>query len=152
MAGIARGTRSAGPPRVGGTSPTRAERARAGQALLELALIAGTLLILLVGLIQLTLYLHAQNVVRGACQEGARVASAGPEDRLAAGVARADDLIAAGLGRSARGVTVRGSADADTVTIAASGSLPLILPWVGGGTLPLSARAVYQKERFHVAP
>ncbi len=151
MAGIARGTRSAGPPRSGEPS-ARGGRAWAGQALLELALIAGTLLILLVGLIQLTLYLHAQNVVRGACQEGARVASAGPEDRLAAGVARADALIAAGLGRSGRGVTVRGSADADTVTIAATGSLPLILPWVGGGTLPLSTRVVYQKERFHVAP
>lgn len=125
---------------------------RAGQALLELALLAATLLTLMVGLVQLTIYLHAQGVVRGACQEGARVASAGPEDRLADGVAYALDLVRAGLGRSASGVAVTGAADADTVTLEASGSLPLLLPGRGGWSLPLKARVVYQKERFHVAP
>ena len=145
--------RAPGTARAGDTGPpARGERAHAGQALLELALVSATLLTLMVGLIQLTLYLHAQNVVRGACQEGARVASAGPEDRLADGVAYATDLVRAGLGRSASGVAVTGAADADTVTIEATGSLPLLLPGRGGWSLPLSARVVYQKERFRVAP
>lgn len=130
----------------------RARGARPGQALLELALISALLLTLMVGLVQLALYLHAQNVVKGACQEGARVASAGPEDRLADGVAYANDLVRTGLGPSASRVTVAGAADAETVTVEASGSVPLILPWFGDGSLPLSARVVVQKERFHVAP
>ena len=147
------GYRAPGTSRAGGdVPPARDGRAHAGQALLELALVSATLLTLMVGLIQLTIYLHAQNVVRGACQEGARVASAGPEDRLADGVAYAVDLVRAGLGRSASGVTVTGSADADTVTLEATGSLPLLLPGRDGWSLPLSARVVYQKERFRVAP
>ena len=128
--------RAAGLPGAGGgVPPAPGGRARAGQALLELALLAATLLTLMVGLVQLTLYLHAQGVVRGACQEGARVASAGPEDRLADGVAYAVDLVAAGLGRSAAGVTVTGTADADILQ----------------RPVPV-ARVVYQKERFRVAP
>lgn len=145
--------RSPSPPSGSYTNPpSRGGRAGAGQALVELALLAATLLTLMVGLVQLTLYLHAQGVVRGACQEGARVASAGPEDRLADGVAYAVDLVGAGLGRSASRVVVTGAADADTVTLEARGSLPLLLPGRGGWSLPLSARAVYQKERFRVAP
>ena len=144
---------ASGTPRAGDTGPpARGGRALPGQALLEMALVSATLLTLMVGLIQLTIYLHAQGVVRGACQEGARVASAGPEDRLADGVAYAVDLVDAGLGRSASRVTVSGTADADTVTIEAMGSLPLLLPGRVGWSLPLAARAVYQKERFRVAP
>ena len=138
--------------RIRAAGAPRARGARPGQALLELALISAVLLTLMVGLVQLTLYLHAQNVVRGACQEGARVASAGPEDRLADGVAYASDLVRAGLGPSASRVAVAGAADAETVTVEAAGSLPLILPWFGDRSLPLSARVVVQKERFHVAP
>lgn len=125
--------------------------ARPGQALVELALIAAVLLTLMVGLVQVTLSLHAQGVVRGACQEGARVASGGPEDRLADGVAYAEDLVRAGLGPSASRVAVTGSTDGETVTLEASGSLPVILPWFGGRSLPLSARVVIEKERFRVA-
>ena len=147
------GRRSPRPPCAGRLlSPARGGPAVPGQALVELALLAATLLTLMVGLVQLTLYLHAQGVVRGACQEGARIASAGPDDRLADGVAYAIDLVGAGLGRSASHVVVTGAADADTVTLEATGSLPLLLVGRGGWSLPLSARAVYQKERFHVAP
>jgi Flp pilus assembly protein TadG len=125
--------------------------ARPGQALVELALVSAVVLTLMVGLVQVTLYLHAQGVVNGACQEGARVASAGPEDRLADGVAYADDLVRAGLGPSAARVAVTGSTDGATVTLEASGSLPMILPWFGDRLLPLSARVVVEKERFRVA-
>ena len=123
-----------------------------GQGLVEYALALPVFLIVAVGLVQCALFLHAQSVVLGACQEGARVASAGPEDRLAAGVATADSLVRSGLGPSAAAVTITANQDGDAVTFTATGSLRLIIPWVGEPTLPLSARVVNQKERFHVAP
>src|ERR687883_99490 len=88
-----------GPARrlTGRPGPAAGGRGRhRGQGLVEYALALPVFLIVAVGLVQCALFLHAQSVVLGACQEGARVASAGPEDRLAAGVATADSPVRSG--------------------------------------------------------
>ena len=129
-----------------GTRP--AER---GQAMVEAAVVLPLLLLVAIGLVQFALFVHAQGVVTGAVQDGARVAAA--EGRTAAdGVAHAQALLGAGLGRSARDVTVRGSEGGETVALEADGRLRTIVPWVADATLPLGARAVVSKERFRAGP
>lgn len=137
------------------TSLARRARALArgerGQALVETAIAFPLLLIVALGLVQFALFYHAQNVVTGAVQEGARVAAA--EDRtLADGVAHAEALLRAGLGRNAGDIAVRGIDGGDAVAIEARGRLRTIIPWVADATLPLWARAVISKEAFRVGP
>jgi len=121
----------------------------AGQALVEGALAFVLLTVIALVLVQFALFVHAQNVVTGAVQDGARVASA-QGDTLAAGVEHARVLVRAGLGADAATVNVTGSTDGETVTLEARGSLRLIVPWVGDARVPLHARAVAQKEAFRV--
>jgi Flp pilus assembly protein TadG len=117
--------------------------------MVEAAVAFPVLLIVAIGLVQFALYYHAQNVVTGAVQDGARVAAA--EDRTVAdGVAHAQALLRAGLGQSAGAVAVRGSDGGDAVE--AQGRLRTIIPWVADASLPLGARAVVSKERFRVGP
>ena len=131
----------------------RARRLRAhgeeGQTLLETAIAFPVLLLVALALVQFALYYHAESVVTGATQDGARVAAA-EDSGIAAGVAHTQALLQAGLGRSATGVAVQGVDGGDTVEIETQGSLKLIIPWVGGGSLPLRARSVMSKERFRV--
>jgi Flp pilus assembly protein TadG len=129
----------------------RAVRAERGQALVEAALTFPLLLLVAIGLVQFALFVHAQGVVTGAVQDGARVAAA--EGRtVGEGVAHAEALLDAGLGRSARDVTVRGSEGGGTVALEAQGRLRAIVPWVADATLPLGARAVVSKEGFRAGP
>ncbi len=122
-----------------------------GQALVETAIAFPVLIAVAVGLIQLAIYYHSQNVVTGAVQEGTRVAAS--EDRTVAdGVARTQALLQAGLGPSAGNVTVQGIDGGDAVAVEARGQLRTIIPWVADATLPLQARAVATKERFHAGP
>jgi hypothetical protein len=98
-------------------------------------------------LVQFALFTHAQNVVLGAAQEGARVAAAA--DRTAEdGAAATVRLLQAGLGRSAAGVSVQAVDGGDVVAVEAIGRLRVIIPWAADATLPLHARAVVAKERF----
>jgi Flp pilus assembly protein TadG len=120
-----------------------------GQALVEGALAFVLLALVALALVQFALFVHAQNVVTGAVQDGARVASA-HDGSLDRGVAHARALVDAGLGAEAAAVTVTGSADGGSVTVEARGSLRLIIPWVGDARVPLRARAVSQKEVFRV--
>ena len=117
--------------------------------LVEGALAFVLLTVIALVLVQFALFVHAQNVVTGAVQDGARVASA-QGATLTAGVEHARVLVRAGLGADAASVAVTGSTDGDTVTVEARGSLRLIVPWVGEASVPLHARAVAQKEAFHV--
>jgi Flp pilus assembly protein TadG len=105
------------------------------------------LLLVAVGLVQFALYLHAEHVVTGAVQDGARVAA---EDgaTLADGVRRAQDLLTAGLGPTARDVRVQATDGGDTVLLEASGQMRLVIPWVGDNSVPLRARSLVSKERF----
>ncbi|CCF85420.1 TadE family protein [Nitrolancea hollandica] len=120
-----------------------------GNALVETALAFPILLMVALGLIQFAIFVHAQLVVTGAAQDGARIAAA--EDRgLAEGLTHTQSLLQAGLGEHAKGVTAWGSADDDMVAIEAEGRLPTIIPWVVKTSLPLHARSVVSKERFRV--
>lgn len=122
-----------------------------GQSMLEAAITLPLLVMTALGLVQFALFVHAQSVVTGAVQDGARVAAS--EDRsLADGVARARVLLDAGLGSSVGDIAVSGNEGSDAVTIEARARLRLIIPWVADATLPLGARAVVSKERFRAGP
>ncbi|MGE3511392.1 MAG: TadE family protein [Vicinamibacterales bacterium] len=122
-----------------------------GQGLVEAAITFPLLLLAAIGLVQFALLAHAQTVVTGAVQDGARVAAS--EDRsLADGVSHARALLEAGLGRSVEDVALSGTDRADAVTVEARGRLRLIIPWVADATLPLAARSVVSKERFRAGP
>lgn len=123
--------------------------ARRGQSLVEAAIAFPLLLLAALGLIQFALYVHAQHVVTGAVQDGARAASAA-DGTPRRGHDRARRLIDAGLGRDAADVAVTASGDGGAVVVEARGDLRPIIPWPGVGGLPLRARAVSQKEAFRV--
>ena len=133
-------------------APSRGGRRRdgeAGQALAEVAVAFPLLLIVAVALVQFALFHHAQSVVTGAVQDGARVAAS--EDRTVAdGVAHAQALLQAGLGRTAGDVALEGIDGGDAIALEARGKLHTIVPWVADATLPLGARAVMSKEKFRV--
>jgi Flp pilus assembly protein TadG len=119
--------------------------------MIEFALAFPLLVLVALALVQLALYVHAENVVIGAAQDGARVAA--EVDRgIPDGLATSRTLLQAGLGAEGSAVNVQGADNGSTVTITASGSLPVILPLVGGVSLPLHARATMSKEQFVVAP
>ena len=124
---------------------------RRGQALLEAAVALPLLLLVALGLVQFALFVHAQHVVTGAVQDGARVAAA-YDGSVGRGVAHARDVLRAGLGRQADEVTVTGSGGGGVVRIEARGTLRLIIPWAADAGLPLRARAISNKEAFHVGP
>lgn len=128
-----------------------ARRSERGQAMVEAAVAFPLLLMVTIGLIQFALFYHAQNVVTGAVQDGARVA-AGEDRNLADGVAHAQAVLRAGLGPSASEVAVQGIDGGDAIAIEAQGRLRTIIPWVADATLPLWARSVVSKERFRVGP
>ena len=122
---------------------------RPGQALVEGAIAFALLTMVALALVQFALFVHAQNVVTGAVQDGAR-AAAGQGSTPERGVERARALIRAGLGTEADDVEVSGAASSDTVVIQARGSLRLLIPWVGDARVPLRARALARKEAFRV--
>jgi Flp pilus assembly protein TadG len=126
-------------------------RGENGQALVETALAFPILLIVALVLVQFALFYQAEGVMTGAVQDGARVAAA-EDGSLADGVVHTQDLLQAGLGRSAGQVAVQGSDGGSTVTVQAHGHLQLIVPWIGGTSLPLQARSTISKERFRVGP
>lgn len=124
---------------------------RRGQALVEAAVAFPVLLLAAIGLVQFALFYHAQNVVIGSVQDGARVAAA--EDRtVAEGTAHAQALLRAGLGPSVGRVAVQGGENGDAVVVEARGELRTFIPWVADVTLPLGARSVVAKERFYAGP
>lgn len=120
-----------------------------GQSLVEAAVVFPLLLMAALGLVQFALFAHAEHVVTGAVQDGARFAAA--EDRtLADGLSRTSSLLRAGLGRQADAISVGGSEGSEAVAIQAQGQLPLVIPWFRAASLPVRARSVVSKERFRV--
>lgn len=115
------------------------------QALVEFALVAPLLVGLSLGILQVMLYVHANDVVTSSVQEGARLAA---EDgrRLDEGYARTRVMLVAGLGDSLEAVTVDGSMDADSVRVRVDAGLLPILPL--GTRLPVHAEAWVARERF----
>ena len=122
-----------------------------GQALVEAAITFPLLLMTAIGLVQFAIFVHAQTVITGAVQDGARVAAS--EDRsVSDGVSHTRALLEDGLGRSVTDISVRGSDGADTVAVEAKGRLRLVIPWSVDAALPLGARATVSKERFRAGP
>ena len=131
-------------PSTPSTAPAALER---GDALVEAAITLPILLMVALAIVQFSLYAHASHVVVAAAQEGARAAAA-EGGSLEEGVAYAQDLLRAGLGQRAEGIGLRGTDDGQSVTLSATGHLPMVIPWVADGGLPLSATAAVAKERF----
>lgn len=96
-------------------------------------------------MLQVALYTYGWSVTRGAALAGVRQASV-LDGSLAQGEAQAGRLLRLGLGAYAGGFTVTGAATATTVTVEVQGGLPLLVPWVGQGTLPLHAAASRARE------
>jgi Flp pilus assembly protein TadG len=126
-------------------------RSASGEAIAEAALVFPLLIMVALGLIQFTLFVHAENVVTGAVQDGARV-GAESDRSVGDGLSDTQAILQAGLGPTASRIAVQGSDDGEVVTIAASGGLPTIIPWVATVTLPLHAQATVSKERFRAGP
>ena len=122
-----------------------------GQALVEAALAFPLLLMAALGLVQFALFAHAQHVVTGAAQDGARVAAA-EDGTVEDGVAHAQAIVRAGLGRTTEEVTVQGTDGGNSVVVEVRGRLRLIIPWVTDATLPLEARSTIAKEGFRAGP
>jgi Flp pilus assembly protein TadG len=122
-------------------------RRREGQALVECALVLPLLVTLALGLVQITLYIHARDVLVAAAQEGARLAA---EDgrRLEDGYVRTHALVRAGLGEAVQPVEPRGRVDADVVEMRIDSALRPILPLPIDGGLPINVRASVSRERF----
>ncbi len=134
--------------RAGGDStPCRRPRAMAGTSTLEFAIALPLLLAVLMGIVQVALLRHAQNVLLASVQEGARVAAA--EGRpVRDGVAHARSILRSGMGDAGSRVRVSGSASGSEVAIMASGPYRLIIPWTNNSTVTLRARASMSRERF----
>lgn len=122
---------------------------RRGQAMVEVAVAFPLLVLVALALVQFALYVHAENVVLGAVQDGARVA-ANSDRNVSDGIADTRTILRAGLGAMASSIGVQGSDDGQDVTISATGGLPMILPGVASVRLPLKARASMSKETFVV--
>jgi hypothetical protein len=122
-------------------------RAAASQALVEFALVLPLLVVLSLGAVQVVLYAHARDVLISSVQEGARLAA---EDGrlLDDGYARAQTLLASGLGTSLDGLRLEASLDDDVVALQADASLRPILPLLLASGLPLHAEAWVIRERF----
>ena len=126
----------------------RSPRRRApAQSLVEVALAFPLLILSGAGVIQFSLWMHAEGVVTAAMQDGARVASS-ETGTLAGGQAVAAALLRDGLGPSAPLVSVVPTEDATAVRFEATGDLPAIFPWGPVTTIPLHATALMARDRF----
>jgi hypothetical protein len=117
------------------------------QALVESALVFPLVITLSLGVLQVVLYSHARDVLITAVQEGARLAAEdgrAPEE----GIARAQSLAFAGLGRSVEPLSLHAFADDQVVTVEVDAALRPILPLPGVTGLPLHAVGRVARERF----
>jgi hypothetical protein len=128
----------------------RCKRRRAAQALVESALVLPLVIMLSLGVLQVVLYTHAHDVLTSAVQEGARLAA---EDGrgLDEGYARAEALVAAGLGSSVEPVHLDGSMDSDIVALRVDANLRPILPLPLVQSLPIHAEGHVAREHFRPA-
>lgn len=119
--------------------------------MVEFALVLPLLLLILLGVVQFGLVHHAQNVASTAAQEGARLGAAEGGDASIA-EQRTLDVLRAGLGVTGEGFDVAASESDESMTVTASGGYPLIIPWLGGGTIAIDAAAEMRKEGFRSEP
>ena len=119
-----------------------------GSAVVEFALVSVVLLLLLLGVLQLAVYLYVRNIVAASAAEGARYAANADVD-AEQGAARAEEILRRGAGRSvADRVTCVGRAELGDgglrlAGVECAGMLPVFFAPIGD-PLPLhvTARAV----------
>jgi Flp pilus assembly protein TadG len=121
-----------------------------GTVSLELALVAPTLMLLALGVLQFGLWYHAQEVVQGAALEGARVAAT-EDENAAAGQARAMEVLREGLGTAATEEAASASVGPDVARVRVTARLPGLLPIPGLSSFLLSSEASAFRERFRPA-
>lgn len=121
-----------------------------GTATLELAIVAPTLMLLVLGIVQFGLWYHAEHVARTAAIEAARVAAA--EDGTQADAqSRASEVLSAGLGKAAEEPSVNVAIGSDTVRAQVTARLRGLLPIPGLSSFVLRADATAYRERFRPA-
>jgi hypothetical protein len=128
-------------------------------ALVEFALAWPLALILVFACVQLAIWGAEEHAARSASLAGARAGAAsdaGPATATAVALAAlAPTLVAVkasawcpGAAPTAAEVWVCSRAQANSVSVEISGSVPALVPLVGGGRLPISAAASVGKESF----
>ncbi len=115
------------------------------QSFVEVAFVLPLLVLAGVGVIQFSLWMHAEGVVTAAVQDGARIAST-ETGTLEQGTAVAQALMRDGLGPNAAFVQLVPSQDASTVRFEASGSLPAIIPGGATATIPTHASPSIRRD------
>lgn len=121
-----------------------------GAAVVEFVLVAVPLVLLLLAILQVTVYLHLRNVVVASAAEGAREAAAADRSTSDGGPA-AERVLAAGVpGRVAAGITCRAAEEAGVggavlVAVRCRGGVPALLAAVGP-ELPVDATGRAIKE------
>jgi Flp pilus assembly protein TadG len=117
----------------------------------EAAVSLPLLVMVILALVQFSLFVHAGHVATAAAQEGARVAASDGRT-VPEGVAHARALLVAGLGQSVGDVSVRGVEQGDLVVVEVSGRLRMVVPWVADVALPVAGRSAVASERFRAGP
>jgi len=121
-----------------------------GMASLELALVVPTLMLLVLGVLQFGLWYHAQNVVKTAALEGARVAAA--EDGTAGGGrARALTLVSEGLENAVSDREATASVGPESARVRVTARLRGLLPIPGLDSFSLASESSVFRERFRPA-
>lgn len=114
---------------------------------MELAIVAPALMLLVLGILQMGLLYHGQNVLKTAAQEGARraaVEGALPEE----GETRVLEVVRSGLGRVAEDPTARIVLSPDTSRAVVTAKMRCLLPIPGFSSLTLRAETSVFRERF----
>ena len=124
------------------TPQSRLSRAAddAGNAVVDFVLVGALLVVLAVGLFQLTLTLHVRNIMLSSASEGAHVgalADLTPAD----GAARASELATAALGGLAIGATAQTIDGGHVVEVTLTAPVPVLGLW-GAGTMSVTAHAI----------
>lgn len=123
------------------------QRRERAEGLVGFALTVPLVLLVVLAGVELTFWLHAQDVVMTAAQEGAR-AAAREGGSAADGEQAARTLLRDGLGASAGRVSVQVQVAPDIVVVDARGTWPVLASMEGAVTAPLHARATLTRELF----
>ena len=121
-----------------------------GDAILELAIVAPVLMVLIVGLLQFGLWHHAKNVVETAAMEGAREAAADGAT-AADGISRSTEVLLAGLGSAIRDPAVRVDKGSELTLVEIEAEMPGLLPIPGLSSIVLRSASSSLTERFRPA-
>lgn len=131
------------------THPRPGTKGERGAAMLELALVAPLLMLLVLGAVQFALWYHAQSVVLAAAQDGARLAAA-ETGTASAGRQRALALLHTGLGQMANNAAVDAHRDPDVTVVSVTAELRPLLPVARSLHLRATGRSL--TERFRPIP